>query len=66
MEQQVRITVIHRDGDVYVARCPELDMEREGDSAEQADASLRQAIASLLETADPEDMLEPPAGDWQS
>ena len=48
MDEQVRITVVHRDGDVYVARCPDLDLAREGDSVEDAKANLRDAIAALL------------------
>ena len=55
MEEQVRITVIHRDGDLFVARCPDLDVVREGNSADDAEANLRDALASIWDAAQDEE-----------
>jgi predicted RNase H-like HicB family nuclease len=65
MEEQVRITVIQREGDVYVARCPELEVQREGDTIEDATASLREAITFMLEAENPEDGDDPQDTEWR-
>lgn len=43
--------VIEREGDGFVALCPELDVASQGDSRDEARANLREAIELLLETA---------------
>ena len=44
--------VIEKDGDTYVALCPELDIASQGASIEEAKANLKEAVELFLETAD--------------
>jgi predicted RNase H-like HicB family nuclease len=44
--------ILEREGDVYVALCPELDIASQGKTIEEATANLREAVALFLETAD--------------
>jgi len=37
--------IIERDGNGYVALCPELDIASQGDSIEQARANLQEALS---------------------
>ena len=48
--------VIHREGDGFVALCPELDVASQGDSVEDASANLREAVELFIETADPSEV----------
>ena len=48
--------IIEREGDGYVALCPELDVASQGDTVEEARANLTEAIELLLETADPAEL----------
>jgi len=50
--------MLHREGDAYVAICPELDVASQGDTIEQARANLREAVELLLETASPQEITE--------
>ena len=43
--------IIEREGDGYVALCPELDIASQGDSVEGASANLREALSLFLESA---------------
>ena len=43
--------IIEREGDGYVALCPELDIASEGDSIEQARDNLTEALELFFETA---------------
>lgn len=43
--------LIHREADVYVARCPELDVVTQGRSVEDARAMLAEAVELYLEHA---------------
>jgi predicted RNase H-like HicB family nuclease len=43
--------IIEREGDGYVALCPELDIASQGDSIEQARDNLREALELFFETA---------------
>jgi len=45
--------VIEREGDGYVALCPELDIASQGNTIEQARQNLVEAVELFLETADP-------------
>lgn len=45
--------IIEREGDGYVALCPELDIASEGDTVEQAKSNLTEALELFFETADP-------------
>jgi predicted RNase H-like HicB family nuclease len=54
MAQRRQLTaLIEREGDGYVALCPELDIASQGGSVEDARANLVEAIELFLETADP-------------
>lgn len=44
--------IIEREGDGYVALCPELDIASQGDSVEEAKRNLTEAVELFLETAD--------------
>jgi predicted RNase H-like HicB family nuclease len=48
--------IIEREGDGYVALCPELDVASQGDTIEEARANLQEAIELFLETATPEEI----------
>ena len=43
--------MIYREGDGYVALCPELDVASQGDSVEEASVNLREAVELFIETA---------------
>jgi predicted RNase H-like HicB family nuclease len=44
--------IVEREGDGYVALCPELDVASQGASVEEATANLREAVELFLESAD--------------
>jgi predicted RNase H-like HicB family nuclease len=47
-----RVTaLIEREGDGYVALCPEFDVASQGDTIEEARANLQEAVDLFLETA---------------
>jgi len=48
--------IIEREGDGYVALCPELDIASQGDSIEEARSNLQEAIELFFETASPEEV----------
>ena len=48
--------VIWREGNGYVALCPELDIASQGDSIEQARRNLQEALELFFETADPSEI----------
>ena len=45
--------IIEREGDGYVALCPELDVASQGDNIEQARENLREALTLFFESASP-------------
>ncbi len=45
--------IIEREGDGYVALCPEMDIASQGNSIEQARTNLKEALELFFETADP-------------
>ncbi len=48
-----RVTaVIEREGDGYVALCPQLDFASQGDTIEEARANLTEALTLFFETVD--------------
>ena len=47
---------IHREDDLYVALCPELDVASQGETVEKARANLREAVELFLESADPKEI----------
>ena len=48
--------LIEREGDGYVALCPEFDIASQGDSIEEAGKNLTEAVQLFLETADPSEI----------
>ncbi len=48
--------VVHREDDMYVALCPELDVGSQGKTVEEARANLKEAVELLLECADPKEI----------
>lgn len=53
MATETFIAMLQREGDAYVALCPELDVASQGDTVEQARTNLQEAVELLLETASP-------------
>ncbi|MGO9210521.1 MAG: type II toxin-antitoxin system HicB family antitoxin [Terriglobales bacterium] len=57
MKKTRQITaIIEREGDGYVALCPELDIASQGDTVESARHNLIEAVELFLETADPSEV----------
>lgn len=48
--------IIGREGDGYVALCPELDIASQGDTVEAARESLREALELFFEAAPPDEV----------
>ena len=44
--------LVQREGDGYVALCPELDIASQGETVEEARRNLTEAVELFLETAD--------------
>jgi predicted RNase H-like HicB family nuclease len=53
MPSQTFTAVLEREGDLYVALCPELDVASQGATVEEAIANLKEAVELFLECADP-------------
>jgi predicted RNase H-like HicB family nuclease len=57
MAYSTRLTaIIEREGDGYVALCPEYDVASQGDSIEEARANLVEALTLFFECADPAEL----------
>lgn len=57
MKQLRQVTaIIEREGNGYVALCPELDVASQGETIESARNNLQEAVALFLETADPSEI----------
>ncbi len=53
MKQLRQVTaIIEREGDGYVALCPELDVASQGETIESARNNLQEAVELFFETAD--------------
>jgi predicted RNase H-like HicB family nuclease len=48
--------LVEREGEGYVALCPEFDVASQGDTVEDARRNLAEAVALFLETADPSEI----------
>ncbi len=48
--------LIEREGDGYVALCPELDIASQGETVEAARDNLRSALELFFETASPQEV----------
>ena len=47
--------IIEREGDGYVALCPEVDIASQGSTVEEAHANLKEALELFFETASTEE-----------
>ena len=50
--------IIEREGDGYVALCPELDIASQGDNIEAARRNLQEALEGFFEAASPGEVRE--------
>ncbi len=50
--------VIEREGDGFVALCPELDVASQGDTIEESRSNLREALELFFEEASPTEIQE--------
>ena len=50
--------LLQKEGDFYVALCPELDVASQGPTVEEAIANLKEAVELFLECADPKEIEE--------
>ena len=58
MNQRTFTAVLEREGDGYVALCPEVDVVSQGSTVEESLANLREAVELFLEAASPEEIEE--------
>jgi predicted RNase H-like HicB family nuclease len=56
MATTVYTAIIEKDGELYAALCPELDVASQGATVEEATSNLREAVELFLECADPEEV----------
>ena len=50
--------VIEREGDAYVSLCPELDIASQGDTVEESQRNLQEALELFFEEASPVEVQE--------
>ena len=50
--------IIEREGDGYVALCPELDIASQWENIEQARENLQEALELFFEAASPEEVVQ--------
>lgn len=48
--------IIHKEDDVYVSLCPELDIASQGINIEEAKDNLKEAVELFFECASPEEI----------
>ncbi len=58
MKRATFTAVLEKEGDGFVALCPELDVASQGDTVETALANLREAVGLFLECASDEEIRE--------
>lgn len=56
MTKQTFTAILEREGDMYVALCPELDVASQGGTVEEATANLKEAVELFLESVDPDEV----------
>jgi predicted RNase H-like HicB family nuclease len=57
MEKVLQLTaVIEREGEGYVATCPEVDVVSQGNTVEEARLNLLEAVEGFLEAASPSEI----------
>ena len=57
MNKQVT-AVIEKEGDGYVALCPEVDVASQGDTIDEARKNLKEALELFFRSASPEEIKE--------
>lgn len=50
--------IIKREGDGYVALCPDVDVASQGDTIDEAKKNLQEALGLFFETASPDEIKE--------
>ena len=50
--------IIEREGDMFVALCPELDIASQGETVEKAKVNLKEALELFFETASEQEIQE--------
>ena len=58
METRHFTALIQREGDGFVALCPELDIASQGDSVEEARRNLQEALELFFDAASPQEVRE--------
>ena len=58
MIRRIFTAVVEKEGDGYVALCPELDVVSQGRTVEEARANLSEAVQLFLECASPQEIEE--------
>lgn len=58
MQSKSYTAILEKEGDFYVALCPELDVASQGASVEEATANLKEAVELFLKCADPHEIAE--------
>lgn len=53
MTRQTYTAIVEKEGDGFVALCPELDVASQGGTVEEATTNLREAVELFLQSADP-------------
>ena len=53
MSKEVFTAILEKEGDLYVALCPQLDIASQGPTVEEALANLKEAVELFFESADP-------------
>jgi len=56
MATTVYTAIIQKEGDLYAALCPELDVASQGATVEEATSNLREAVELFLVCADPQEI----------
>ena len=56
MPKRSYTAILEKEGDLYVALCPELDVASQGATVEEATANLKEAVELFLECASPEEI----------
>ena len=58
MGTSIYTAIIERDGKLYVALCPELDVASQASTVEEATANLKEAVEFFLESASPAEITQ--------
>jgi len=56
MATSVYTAIIEREGNLYTALCPELDVASQGATVEEATSNLREAVELFLECAEAQEV----------